>query len=121
MKDISFRKKLMACFLAIDVAIIAMLGGAMYSISHAAGLDGSEAVAFSKVCTGFILFEMVLVVIFMTAIVTFVLRSVRVNLAMIASASKDLANGSATEKLDKINNDEFGIVIDEFNRLIHNN
>lgn len=121
MKDVSFRKKLMACFLAIDVAIIAMLGGAMYSIAHASKLDGSDAVAFSKVCTGFILFEMVLVVIFMTAIVTFVLRSVRVNLAMIKASSKDLANGSATERLEKINNDEFGAVIDEFNLLIQNN
>ena len=121
MKDVSFRKKLMGCFLAIDVAIIAMLGGALYSVIHASKLDGLEAEKFSRICSGFILFEVVVLVIFMTAIVSFVLRSVRVNLTMIESASKELANGSATEKLEKINNDEFGAVIDEFNRLIHNN
>lgn len=121
MKDVSFRKKLMGCFLAIDVAIIAMLGGALYSVIHASKLDGLEAEKFSRICGGFILFEVVVLVIFMTAIVSFVLRSVRVNLTMIESASKELANGSATEKLEKINNDEFGAVIDEFNRLIHNN
>ena len=121
MKDVSFRKKLMGCFFAIDVAIIAMLGGALYSVIHASKLDGLEAEKFSRICSGFILFEIVFLVIFMTAIVSFVLRSVRVNLTMIESASKELANGSATEKLEKINNDEFGAVIDEFNRLIHNN
>ena len=121
MKDVSFRKKLMGCFFAIDVAIIAMLGGALYSVIHASKLDGLEAEKFSRICSGFILFEIVFLVIFMTAIVSFVLRSVRVNLTMIASASKELVNGSATEKLEKINNDEFGAVIDEFNRLIHNN
>lgn len=121
MKDVSFRKKLMGCFLAIDVAIIAMLGGALYSVIHASKLDGLEAEKFSRICSGFILFEVVVLVIFMTAIVSFVLRSVRVNLTMIESASKELANGSATEKLEKINNDEFGAVIDEFNRLIYNN
>lgn len=121
MKDVSFRKKLMGCFFAIDVAIIAMLGGALYSVIHASKLDGLEAEKYSRICSGFILFEVVFLVIFMTAIVSFVLRSVRVNLTMIASASKELANGSATEKLEKINNDEFGAVIDEFNRLIHNN
>ena len=121
MKDVSFRKKLMGCFFAIDVAIIAMLGGALYSVIHASKLDGLEAEKFSRICSGFILFEVVVLVIFMTAIVSFVLRSVRVNLTMIESASKELANGSATEKLEKINNDEFGAVIDEFNRLIYNN
>ena len=121
MKDVSFRKKLMGCFFAIDVAIIAMLGGALYSVIHASKLDGLEAEKYSRICSAFILFEVVFLVIFMTAIVSFVLRSVSVNLTMIASASKELANGSATEKLEKINNDEFGAVIDEFNRLIHNN
>lgn len=63
MKDVSFRKKLMGCFFAIEVAIIAMLGGALYSVIHASKLDGLEAEKYSRICSGFILFEVVFLVI----------------------------------------------------------
>lgn len=121
MKDISFRNKMYACFFALDAILIFLLSAGAFSVHYVSKLDGGEAGNFAKIyeiCTAI---EAVFLIVFMTYIVIFIMKTIRVNLAMLKSASISLADGSATDELKKIKNDEFGEVVDEFNILIASN
>lgn len=112
MKDMKMRTRLIAGFAIIGVLILAM-GLISYNV-----LASSDAETLREQIILAIL--LVVTLSFSIGLSVSILRDIRRSLDILSEAAREIAVGNANITLTKLKNDEFGEVVDEFQKIIDN-
>ena len=119
MKDVTIRKKLLFCFITIDVVLAVALASGYFTASKI--LTQSDPARYLR---GYGIFT-VIVIIFLAVTMTFLtaslLRTIRVSIGQLKDAGTQIAEGKIDHiNLEKHANDEFGELIDNFRDMTEN-
>lgn len=112
MKDMKMRTRLIVGFAIIGLLILAM-GVISYNV-----LAGSDAETVKERIILIILLIMTLG--FSIFLSVSILRDIRLSLDILSEAAREIAVGNANITLTKLRDDEFGEVVDEFQKIIEN-
>lgn len=112
MKDMKMRTRLIAGFAIIGVLILAM-GVISYTV-----LSSSDAETLREQIILAVL--LVVTLSFSIGLSVSILRDIRLSLDILSEAAREIADGNANITLNKLKNDEFGEVVDEFQKIIDN-
>lgn len=112
MKDMKMRTRLIAGFAIIGVLILAM-GVISYTV-----LSSSDAETLREQIILAVL--LVVTLSFSIGLSVSILRDIRLSLDILIEAAREIADGNANITLNKLKNDEFGEVVDEFQKIIDN-
>ncbi|MCI9136587.1 MAG: methyl-accepting chemotaxis protein [Lachnospiraceae bacterium] len=112
MKDMKMRTRLIAGFAIIGVLILAM-GVISYTV-----LSSSDAETLREQIILAVL--LVVTLSFAIGLSVSILRDIRRSLDILIDAAREIADGNANITLNKLKNDEFGEVVDEFQKIIDN-
>ncbi len=112
MKDMKMRTRLIAGFAIIGVLILAM-GLISYNV-----LASSDAETLREQIILAVL--LVVTLSFSIGLSVSILRDIRRSLDILSEAAREIAVGNANITLTKLKNDEFGEVVDEFQKIIDN-
>ncbi|EOT26558.1 hypothetical protein C805_00658 [Eubacterium sp. 14-2] len=112
MKDMKMRTRLIAGFAIIGLLILAM-GVISYNV-----LASSDAETLRERIILAVL--LVITLSFSVGLSVSILRDIRLSLDILANAAREIAVGNADITLTKLKNDEFGEVVDEFQKIIDN-
>lgn len=117
MKDMKFLTKLMIGFVVLDILVLAILYCGYSTASKILTVDNPKQYLHNYSIFTVILFLVVLVV--MGFISIGVSHTLRKSLEQLSEASKQLAAGKVHVEFQKVRNDEFGQLIDEYQTAIH--
>lgn len=120
-KNMSFRNKLFSCFIAIDVLFAVMLLFNYQSVKKVVNIDPDRMDSYLRGYGIYSICAFIIVVLFMTGISVYVIRTLRLNLTGIKEASSKIAEGNDIAEIPVEVKDEFGEVIEEFNNMIRSN
>ena len=112
MKDMKMRTRLIAGFAIIGLLILAM-GIISYNV-----LASSDAETLREQIILAVL--LVITLSFSVGLSVSILRDIRLSLDILTNAAREIAVGNADITLTKLKNDEFGEVVDEFQKIIDN-
>jgi len=113
-----FTNKLLGTFMCLNTGLVLTAIFGYFSVRTATKQTGEAAKRFITFYgVGVFIFAILFIAIAST-IVTKLMRQIKANLALMSEAAEKLAQGSATEEIEKISDDEFGDLIDKFNIMI---
>ncbi len=118
MKNLKIRTKLLIGFLLpvmLMILNVFMENSAMRRLKQA-----QDTEAYIE---NYLIFSAALIIVSILIVVIyayFVIRTIRVSVAQLSSAAKDIAQGKVDVKMVKHNNDEFGELVDEYTKVINN-
>lgn len=118
MKNLKIRTKLLIGFLLpvmLMILNVFMENSAMRRLKQA-----QDTEAYIE---NYLIFSAALIIVSILIVVIyayFVIRTIRVSVAQLSSAAKDIAQGKVDVKMVKHNNDEFGELVDEYTEVINN-
>ncbi len=118
MKNVKIRTKLITAFVLIEVLLMLSLGISYSTASTIINVDNPEHYLGSYAI--FMIFEVILFLGICTFITVYVLKTIRKSLAVLNDAADELALGKVDIKMEKFNNDEFGALIDDLQKVIDN-
>ena len=112
MKDVKMRTRLIVGFAIIGLLILIM-GILSYNVLASSDADTMK--------------EQIILVILIVATLGFsvflsisIIKDIRRSLEILSEAAKEIAEGNANIKLTKLREDEFGAVVDEFQKIVDN-
>ena len=123
-KSLSFRTKILLCFLFIDFLFAALIISNYSMVKKAIRLDQSSATEMSEFIqkyTRYGLGGFVVVAIVMILISVFIMKNLRVHLSKLRDSSTQIAEGMDIDEIPIAVRDEFGDVFEEFNQMIRSN
>ena len=112
MKNMKLRTRLIVGF-AIIFVLILVIGLSCYKL-----LSGLNADTLKQEIIVLVL--MVITLIFSVCLSVTILRDIRLSLDVLIKAAKEIAVGNANITLEKYKDDEFGELVDEFQKIIDN-
>lgn len=115
-KYMSFYKKLIISYTITNVLIVLIFAGAIGAMKGMIGSD--NPISYYKQFIGFAIVLGVIVVVCQAIFTTYSSRTIRVTMGTVLDATKKLAMGDTDMVLEKTNNDEFGLLVDDLNALI---
>ncbi len=118
MKNLKARTKLIGGFTIIAVVILALLYTGYTTAATIISLPVEEQAAYlsSYAYTTAVFF--VVLAIIVGGIAVYMVRLIRVNTTDLKEVADELANGNVDIELKKRNNDEFGLLMDDFKKLV---
>lgn len=118
MKNIKIRTKLIVAFITIEAMLMIALGVSYSTASSIIKVDNPERYLGNY--SIFLIFEVILLFGICTFITISLTRTIRRSLDIINAAADELAQGKVDIKMEKLNNDEFGALIDDLQKVIDN-
>ena len=118
MKNIKIRTKLIAAFVFIELLLLISLGVSYSTASTIIHVDNPEHYLSSY--SIFMVFAIIILMGICTFITINLSRAIRRPLEVINSAVDELAQGKIDIKMEKINDDEFGALVDDLQKIIDN-
>lgn len=119
MKNWTIRKRLMASFISIDVVLLATTISGYMVASHVAKMEDPAAYIQRY---GIVTLIMILLIgSFMTFITLDIIKSIRRSITQLTEVGKKMSQGDVNMELKKERNDEFGVLVDQFQEMIQNN
>ncbi len=118
MKNLKIRTRLTIGFVAIGIVLVLCL---YFGYTTAAQIVTVEDQAHYLSSYGyFTAVEFVVMIIVVTGISVSLTRTISKNLDVLTKAADELAMGKVDVKINKIYNDEFGVLMDDFQKVIDN-
>ena len=118
MKDMKITVKMAIGFIIIDILLVFSLY-AGYSTA-ATIINVENPTHYLQSYKIFTIVEFLLMIGIMTVITIGLTRTLRKSLEQVVDATKKIATGNTDVKLEKHGNDEFGVLIDEFQKVVDN-
>ena len=115
-KGVKLYTKVIVGFIVMDLLVAACMIGGYITTKFMQGVDNPEAYAFSyDVFSAGILILFVLV---STGVVTMIAKSLRHSTKQVSDMAKKLAEGRVDITVEKMRNDEFGMMMDELQKVV---
>ena len=118
MKDMKMTTKLVISFLIIDVLLFISLYTGYTTAAQIIKVEDQEH--YLRSYAMFTAAEVIVMGVIMLGISVVMTRTIRKSLRQIMEATQEIATGKVDVKLEKHNNDEFGELIDEYQKMIDN-
>ena len=118
MKNIKIRTKLIVAFITIEAMLLIALGVSYSTASSVIKVDDPERYLGNYAI--FLIFEIIILFGICTFITISLTRTIRRSLDIINAAADELALGKVDIKMEKLNNDEFGALVDDLQKVIDN-
>lgn len=115
-RNMTVRKKLIFSFLLIDALILVIIGASFKAVAEA-----TRAADMERYIRNYSIQTLILLVIasfIMLGVSVEILRTIRLSVNQVTDAAKKLAAGENDIVLEKRANDEFGVLVDQFNAII---
>ena len=118
MKNAKIRTRLLICFgVTILMTLVVAYAGMGTLSSTRKGALSVESLHLAEIAVAVVTF----VAIVITAIMAFgILKDIRVSMDMLRNAADQIAQGRTDVVLKKIRNDEFGELVDDFQKIVEN-
>lgn len=117
-QNMTIRKKLIIAFVSIEVAFVFAQVFGYIAVTMA-----TKSANPTKFASNYGLFALVLDIVFIavvTVVVTRIVGTIRISLRNLQDAGKKLADGDFDFELEKVCNDEFGEITEEYIAIVHN-
>ncbi len=116
MKNVSMKNRLLGSLIVIDVIVVLIMVASLHTVRDL----GNESAEVVRNYTVFIITAAVVYALIAIALATYLIRTLRINMAELAEASRSIAEGDISIQIKKNANDEFGALVDEFDKMIEN-
>lgn len=118
MKNMKIKTKMIIGFaVPIILTIINVIFGEMTTSAVAHAADVERYLKNSNIFIGIILCISILITVI---VATNLIKEINKNVVQLSDAAKDIAMGKVKVNLVKYNNDEFGKLVDEYNKVVEN-
>lgn len=118
MKNVKIKTKLIVGFCVIDVLLIICLCLGYSTAASIYKVDNPEH--YLQSFGIFTIVEFIVMMVIMGYVSVTVIRSIRISLDELQKATEQIADGKVNITLNKRNNDEFGHLMDEYQKVIDN-